>query len=324
MAKIKVGVLRGGPSSEYDVSLQTGSNVLKSLPEKYQGVDIFVDKDGTWHIDGLSHDPTDTLKKVDVIFNAMHGEYGEDGKVQQILDIHNVPYTGSQTLPAALAMNKARAKYIYNQHGLKTPHFLILKISPDENLEELALTVFRSFPMPLIIKPVGAGSSVGVSLVKSFDDLYNGLAKAADKFSDLLIEEYISGKEATVGVIDNFRRKDSYSLPVIEIRPPQDKSFFDLEAKYSGKSEEICPGNFSYDEKNELERQAILAHQSLGLRHYSRSDFIVHPRRGIYILETNTLPGLTSESLFPKALRTVGSDLPEFLEHVIGLAMNRK
>lgn len=324
MSKLRVGVIRGGPSSEYDVSLKTGKSVLENLSQKYQPMDIFIDKEGTWHVEGLPHEPHEAFKKVDIIFNAMHGEYGEDGKVQQILDTHSIPYTGSRSFGSAMAMNKSKAKTIFHQHGIKSPYHRVLKINPKEDIEALALELFRSFPMPLIIKPISAGSSVGVYLGKDFPSLYDGLFKTSQSFSDLLIEEYIAGREATVGVIDNFRNQSIYSLPVIEIKPPKENIFFDLDAKYSGMTEEICPGNFSLSEKDQLQELAKAAHQALGLRHYSRSDFIVTPRRGIFILETNTLPGLTSESLFPKALNAVGSNLPDFLDHVLQQALEGK
>lgn len=324
MTKTKVGVMRGGPSSEYDISLKTGSAVLKNLSEKYHPIDIFIDKEGTWHIEGIPQRPEQVTKKVEVIFNAMHGEYGEDGKVQQILDTHNILYTGSRSFASAMAMNKKATKDIFRQHGLRTPHSRVLRILPGMDLANEAIELFRNFPVPLIIKPINTGSSVGVYLARNFDEIYSSLNQASQKFPDLLIEEYIPGREATVGVIDNFRNENLYSLPVIEIRPGKENPFFDWQAKYDGKSEEICPGNFSHSEKEELERLAAAAHQILGLRHYSRSDFIVHPRRGIFILETNTLPGLTNESLFPKALSAVGSNLPEFLDHTITLAMKNK
>jgi D-alanine-D-alanine ligase len=320
MSKLKVGVLRGGPSSEYDVSLKTGESVLKNLPEKYQGIDVLIDKNGLWHIEGIPYQPPQIFNRVNVIFNAMHGEYGEDGKVQQLLDAHGIPYTGSKSLASAMAMHKEKAKNIFKQHGLKTPAHRLLKIEFGSDIQPIALELFRTFPMPLIIKPVGAGSSVGVYLARNFNDVERGLREATQRFSDILVEEYINGRETTVGVIDQFRNQSLYVLPAIEIRPPIESPFFDLDAKYSGKSEEICPGNFSSTEKEELAELAKKAHQILGLRHYSRSDFIIHPRRGIYILETNTLPGLTSESLFPKALKSVGSSLPDFLDHLLTLA----
>jgi len=138
------------------------------------------------------------------------------------------------------------------------------------------------------------------------------------------VEEFIEGKEATVGVIENFRNKNIYTLPPIEIRVPKTNDFFDYEAKYNGQSQEICPGNFSSQEKEELERMASLIHTGLNLSHYSRSDFIIHPQKGIYALEVNTLPGLTNESLFPKSLNAVGSDISEFINHLLKLALSKK
>jgi len=125
-------------------------------------------------------------------------------------------------------------------------------------------------------------------------------------------------------VVDNFRNEEIYSLLPVEIRKSNDSAFFDYQAKYGGKSEEICPGNFTVAEKKIIQNMAKEAHQALGLRHYSRSDFIINPRRGIYILETNTLPGLTSESLLPKSLKAVGCSLPDFLDHLIILALDGK
>ena len=136
-----------------------------------------------------------------------------------------------------------------------------------------------------------------------------------------MVEENIKGREATCGVVDKFRGNDFYSLLPIEIIKPEKSDFFDYEAKYCGGSQEICPGNFSRDEKEAIQELAVAAHKVLGLRHYSRSDFIISPGRGIYILEVNTLPGLTAESLLPKSLQAVGCSLPDFLDHLITLAL---
>lgn len=322
MNKIRIGVLRGGPSNEHDVSLKTGENVLKNLPEKYIPIDIFIDKNGGWHIQGISHKPHEIFKKVDAIFNALHGEYGEDGKVQKILDVFSVPYTGSKTLPSAIGMNKALAKDVFKLHGIKTPYFVVE--SKSDNIDEMAIKLFNSFPMPAVVKPVASGSSFGVSVAYTLKSLALALSKAF-KYSDkVLVEEYIKGREATCGVVDRFRGKDIYSLLPIEIIKPEKSDFFDYEAKYCGGSQEICPGNFSQSEKEAVQELAVTAHKALGLRHYSRSDFIISPRRGIYILEVNTLPGLTSESLLPKSLNAVGCSLPDFLDHLITLALEGK
>jgi D-alanine-D-alanine ligase len=322
MHKIRVGVLRGGPSSEYDVSLKTGANVLKSLPEKYEGVDIFIDKKGVWHIHGVPHEPHKALKKVDVIFNALHGEYGEDGKVQSFLDHFHIPYTGSRTFASAVAMNKAMAKNIAKREGIKTPHFKVLR--KEEVNSETAHEIYRSMFFPAIVKPVSLGSSVGIALARTFADFAGALQKAFSVSDVVLVEEFIQGKEATCGVIDHFRGEHSYALLPIEIRPPATSPFFDYDAKYSGATEEICPGNFSPSEKSHIQEMAKKIHHALGLRHYSRSDFIVHPKRGVYFLEVNTLPGLTNESLLPKALHAIGGTVSNFLDHVITLALEKK
>jgi len=178
--------------------------------------------------------------------------------------------------------------------------------------------------MPAVVKPVSAGSSVGVSLAHSLGELETALEEAFRYSDQAIVEEKISGREATCGVIENFRGLPVYSLLPVEIIKPQDRDFFDYHAKYSGKSQEICPGNFSAGEKEEIQRLAKEAHRVLGLRHYSRSDFIIHPKRGIYILETNSLPGLTPESLFPISLEAVGSNLPEFLDHIVTEALTRR
>jgi len=320
--KIRVGVLRGGPSSEYEISLKTGEAVLNHLPrDKYEAVDVFISTDGVWHIHGLPKNPHDALHTLDVVINAMHGEYGEDGKVQAILDHMKVPYTGSQAFASALAMRKDLAKQALKSTGIKTPYWkTVAKEEADtENLSEL----FRLIPHPSVVKPVGAGSSVGVSIVKTFADLEMALAKAFAVGDVAIIEEYIQGREATCGVIQDFRNEKTYALLPIEIIPASDRPFFDHQAKYEGKSEEVCPGNFEQETKAELQRLAKLVHEHLGLRHYSRSDFIIHPTRGIYFLEVNTLPGLTGESLIPKSLVAVGSSLPEFLDHIVTLARER-
>lgn len=322
MHRTRVSVLRGGPSNEYDISLKTGASVIKSLsPEKYNVRDILIDKKGTWHMQGVPVLPHDVISNSDVIFNALHGNYGEDGKLQHILEVHQIPFTGSGSFASAVAMNKNLAKEIYKKEKIKTPDSKLI-----DSLYELSKKVHeihQAFPYPMVVKPVTSGSSHGVTVVKNSTELADAIAKAWSHSDTIMVEEYIMGKEATCGVIEDFRGQRHYALPAIEIRPHKGK-FFDFEAKYEGKSDEIVPGNFTFEEKKELERLAIAAHNALGMRHYSRSDFIIHPKRGIFILETNSLPGLTEESLIPKSLHAVGATLPHFVEHLIHLAIHRK
>lgn len=322
MIKKKVGVLRGGPSSEYEVSLKTGKSVMDNLADRYEVLDIFIDKNGVWHYLGTPVEPEKVFKKVDVIFNALHGAYGEDGTVQKLLDYFRVPYTGSTALASAVGMNKALSKKVYKNFNLKTP--IHATVSKKDDLSAEVIKLFKSFPMPAVVKPINGGSSVATAIVKTLSELEAAVYEALKYSDQALVEEFIAGKEATCGVVDNFRNETIYALLPIEIRKPKESAFFDYQAKYGGGSEEICPGNFTAREKEVIQNMSKEAHQALGLRHYSRSDFIIHPKRGIYILETNTLPGLTSESLLPKSLKAVGCSLPDFLDHLIQLALEKK
>ena len=347
MAIIRVGVLRGGPSDEYDVSLATGKTVLASLlhdkfRDKYHVHDILLSKDGVWYHSGVPIAVERALAQVDVVVNALHGAYGEDGKVQMLLEAHGVPFTGSKAFASAVAMNKVLTKDSFVRYGIKTPrHILIDSASlADGSLLEKIDTIFRTFSLPVVVKPSESGSSVGISIARAHGDLAPHILKAFQysvrrdgTVAPVMVEEFIAGTEATVGIIDNFRGEELYALPVVEIRHNRD--FFDYESKYSrddvvdhrGKkvaAEEIVPSHFSSEIKAELERLARDIHRVLGLRHYSRSDFIVAPRRGIYALEVNTLPGLTETSLVPKALAAVGASLPDFFDHIVTLAIEGK
>ena len=322
MHRIKVAVLRGGPSNEYEVSLKTGKSVLKNLPDKYIPTDVLIDKKGVWYIDGVSTTPAKVFQANDVIFNAMHGEYGEDGKVQQLLDQFGVKYTGSKALSSALGMNKILSKEIFVKNKIKTPVYKVVR--KGDNLTDISHNLFKTFPMPAIVKPHGSGSSVGVAIAKNISELELALENAFKYSDNAIVEEFISGREGTCGVVEDFRGEKIYSLLPIEIVKPINSGFFDYNAKYNGQSQEICPSNFSVKEKKVMQEMAVKAHEALGLRHYSRSDFIVHPKRGVYILEINTLPGLTSESLLPKSLKAVGCSLSHFLDHIITLALQKK
>ncbi len=317
-----VGVLRGGPSSEYEVSLRSGATVLEALDrEKYDPRDIFIDRLGVWHTAGIPGTPERVLRGVDVVFNALHGEYGEDGKVQRTLDALAIPYTGSGAAQSAVAFNKQRTKEALKTFGIKMPHSILVR--PEGDSEALALKIFRSFPHPAIVKPGSGGSSVGITIADNFHALQRGLEYAARVSPQVLVEEFIKGREATVGVIDSFRNEHTYALMPVEIIPASHRPFFDYEAKYGGETTERVPAHFTSHEKQELTNLARQVHEGLELSHYSRSDFMVS-KRGIYFLEVNTLPGLTKESLLPKALHAVGAKLSDFFDHVISLARGRR
>ena len=212
MATSLVGVLRGGPSAEYEVSLRTGQAVLDNLPSAYEGRDILIDKNGVWHWQGLPAYPQELLPRLDVVFNALHGEYGEDGRVQSLLDTLGTPYTGSRTFASAVAMKKAMAKEVLARAGLKTPFGLVVSAENDE--AAAARLVFAKVGPPWVVKPADRGSSVGVSLVRHFADLPAAIDRARQVSPQVLAEEYIAGKEITCGVLDEFRGANQVHGPV--------------------------------------------------------------------------------------------------------------
>ena len=321
-AKIKIAVLRGGPSNEYEVSLKTGSHILSLLrnkPEKFEPLDIFISKDGEWHYGGVVHEPHQALKETDVVWNALHGAYGEDGKVQRILETLGIPFTGSDAITSARAMDKEMSKRLYGRHNLLTPQHEL--ITEDNFTDDNLINIFRTYLHPVIVKPVDGGSSLGVSLAHTFSDLSEAIKHSLEFSKRVMVEEFIKGKEATCGVLDNFRGERVYALMPVEIR--KQNHFFNYGDKYSGEIEEICPGNFKLEESQALGELAKKAHDVLGLRHYSRSDFIITPSGKIYILETNSLPGFTEESLMPKSLQAIGCSPDHFVEHVVNLALDR-
>ncbi len=325
---IRVGVVRGGPSSEHAVSLKTGESVLRHMPKgKYQAFDIIITKDGTMLFRGHPMDPRELSQHVDVVWNALHGEFGEDGQFQQALEMLGIPYTGSEPVPSSIGMNKVRAKEYAKQLGIKTAPDVHIErhVGSDEELDEyaegLVKYIHNQFPGPWVVKPLSGGSSVGMVIARSLSELMIAL-RALIGSSDVLVEQQIFGREATVGVLEGYRNDPHYAFLPIEIQVPRGR-FFDYEMKYSGEAKEISPGRFPDAEKAELKRLAREIHKAIGLRHYSRSDFIVTPK-GIYFLEVNTLPGLTEESLVPKAIHTVGGSMPEFIDHVLKLALQKR
>ena len=315
----------GGPSSEYEVSLATGDNVFKNLDQRlFEPVKIKILRDGKVWTAGHYAKLEKAVKSVDICFLATHGEFGEDGRLQAVLEMYNVPYTGSEVLASALAMNKAKSRQLFSIGGLKTPKTLIIK--EDENFQsQLKFFISRLIKMPVVVKPCSRGSSVGVSIVKNKRFLKKAIQNAFKYDPEALIEEYIEGKEFTCGVIEkkvNGAVKIK-ALPVTEIIPNPDYDFFDYEAKYKpGASQEITPAQISDTLSDEIKNAAIKAHQILGCKDYSRTDVRIKNGK-VYILELNTLPGLTENSLVPRALKEAGWSIKRFLNNVCFRNLNK-
>lgn len=317
--RIRVGVVRGGPSSEHEVSRKTGATVLRHLnEERYEPIDIFIDQEGLWHMHGVPVRGEQLIRRIDVAFNALHGSYGEDGRIQRDFEQLGVPHTGSGVVASAIAMHKGQAKERFRLHDIVTPEYALVRTG--SRLGEEVRSVFRSLPSPYVVKPAAAGSSLGVTIARTFSELERAVRHALEHGVEAIVEHLIVGREATVGVLEDFRGEQLYTLPPVEIIPSHNSPFFDYDAKYGGTTQKLCPGNFSREVSDELQAVARRVHQALGLRHYSRTDFIVHPKE-LYVLEVNTLPGLTEESLLPKAVDAVGSTFTELIEHLIALAL---
>lgn len=318
MTKIKVGVIMGGPSSEHEVSLATGENILNNLDRQlFEPVKIKILRDGRTWMAGRYAKLEKAVKGVDVCFLATHGEFGEDGRLQAVLETYNVPYTGSGVLASALAMNKAKSRQLFLVNGLKTPKTLLVR--EDENFQsQLKFFISKLIKLPVVVKPCSRGSSVGVSVVKNKRFLKKAIQNAFKYDPEVLIEEYIKGKEFTCGVIEKKVNgaTEVMALPVTEIIPNPEYNFFDYEAKYKpGASQEVVPARTSEALSKEIQEMAKKAHQILGCKDYSRSDFLVKNGK-VYILELNTLPGLTENSLIPKALRAASWSIKRFLSNV--------
>jgi D-alanine-D-alanine ligase len=323
MHRYRVAVVRGGPSEEYEVSMQTGLGVLRAInAELFEPIDVVITKNGEWLYAGKIQFPEQILSHVDVVFIALHGAYGEDGRIQRLLDRFHVPYTGSRAYPSGIAINKVLTKDHLRDVGVKMPPHIVVSQDSKKNLYNMAETITDLFGPQYVIKPISSGSSVGTMMVKNPALLPQALDDALAAYDQVLVEKRIIGKEATGGVLNRFRGEDLYALPPIEIIPPETAEFFDKDVKYNGSTLEVCPGNFSREEKREIERLSKAIHEHLDLSQYSRSDFMIAPD-GIYFLEVNTLPGLTAESLFPKAMIAVGSSYEELINHLLWDALGR-
>ena len=309
MKKLNLALLSGGISSEREVSLNSGDQVFEALDKEKYNI--------------LRYDPKTDLERliidaprIDAALIILHGPYGEDGTVQGLLDLLRIPYQGSGVLGSAAAMNKIASKQLYEKAGVPTPPYLVLQDGSDMNLDTCA----SKFGLPMVVKPVVGGSSVGMSIVRSESDFQPALDAAIAEDKTVLIEPYIEGIELTVGGIGN---SDLEAFPVIEIVPDDAHEFFDYEAKYSaGVTEEICPARIDAEMTRKAQSYAKLAHQTLFCKGYSRTDMILKDR-DIYVLETNTIPGMTATSLLPQAASAAGLNFSQLLDRLIELSLEK-
>jgi len=302
--KAKVAVAMGGSSAEREVSIQTGSMVLRALQSLgYEAKSVDYDER---FIDAMRE------MKPDVVFNALHGPGGEDGHVQALLEYLSIPYTGSSVEAAALSMDKHLTKKLLAAEGLPTAAW---------DLFELAGGTLPLLPgsldLPLVVKPRFEGSSAGVTIVRTHEQWTNAMLAASKSYSEILAEEYIDGREMTCGVLGE------EALPIVEIVANRD-GFYSYDAKYAdGGSTHIVPARIDEDLAARLQMLALSMHRLVGLRDYSRTDFIVSRDNRPYILEINSLPGLTPHSLIPDACGAIGITFESLIDRLIGYALER-
>jgi D-alanine-D-alanine ligase len=290
----KIAVLRGGLSAEREVSLRTGAAVLKALSESgYSVIDIDAGRDLAERLRSA---------EAEVAFIALHGRFGEDGTVQGLLELLNIPYTGSGVLASALAMDKVTAKQLLIYHGLKTPDFAVFRQGDDAHAVD-----WRRWPA--VVKPAREGSTIGVAIVRRAEELPDALAAALVHDSLVLIEEFIEGMEVTVGVLDGD------ALPIIQVVPKG--GFYDYHAKYTaGQTEYILPAPLPAPLYAHLQDAAVAAFRALGCAGAARVDFMVRGEN-VFCLEVNTIPGMTETSLLPKAARQAGISFEQLVLKIL-------
>jgi len=334
---VKVAVLTGGTSAERDVALASGLQVAAALRSLHHAVDVVdlatgyvpPEHEAALLPGGIGREPPPlarlkelergmlsaglgelpAIRDADVVFVALHGGQGEDGTVQAVLDVIGVPYTGSGHLASALAMDKDLSKRVVRDNGLAVPAWLMTPATAED--------VTRAVGFPCVVKPSKQGSSVGLTLVKRAADLAAAVELALRYDDEVMIEQFVPGRELTVGILGD------RALPVIEIVPKHE--MFDYECKYQpGMSEEICPAPIPADLAARAQDAALRVHRCLKLSGYSRADFRVGSGDDVLFLEANTLPGVTAASLIPKAARAAGMSFPAFTEAACRLALERR
>ena len=303
---MKIAVLFGGASSEKEISMSTGISIINVLQKRYKVFPL------NWS--GKIRDLDSQLFGFDLVFNALHGGDGENGAIQAYFESHNIPYTGSNSKASMLAMDKHLTKLVAQSVDVMTPKWIMLKWSNyQKNKIELINKDSKKFNFPIIVKPSNEGSTVGVSLVKEKSEIDGAVSMASNFSSNILVEEYIEGREITVGILGN------KALPIIEIIP--ESGFYDYNSKY--KSNKCTYKELDSDSSTirRIQDNSVKIYKNLNCRHYARLDYILDNKGNAYFLEINTLPGMTSTSLIPKAAKIASLDFDRLINTIVDIAI---
>lgn len=304
MKNKKIAVVMGGPSEERLVSLNTGKAILSALLEKGYNA-IGIDLEPSRFIEQLREN------EIEVVFNAIHGLYGEDGIIQGTLELLGIPYTGSGLMASAMAMDKGISKRLFVSDGIPTPRSVLY--TKRDFSQNVTAKILAEFSIPVVVKSAAQGSSIGVTIVENKEELSKAINEAF-KYSDhILIEEFINGRELTVPVWGN---DEAEALPVIEIRPHSGR--YDYHSKYTkGATEYLVPAELDATTAQLVQKAAIAAFQVLGCKGIARADIMLSQDNKPYVLEVNTIPGMTATSLVPKSAAAAGISFPDLCEHLL-------
>jgi len=302
---INVGVIRGGNDNSYDSSISSGGHIISKLSDdelnsNYKPIDIFIDKEGIWHMNGMPTNPGKIKEKVDVIFNSLHGDYVQSGEIQKLFEYFEIPYTGSDSVDSSFVNDKSKVKEELSKIGINTPTHILYPAyledfdgPQDEYIKKITRDVYNRLPPPWVVKPLTNSSSMPTFVCKTIQDLMNAFNIGLQNNVSILVEEMIEGRDVYIDVLSNFRGKEVYPF--------------------------LCDGSFSSNEKREIENTATLIHSKLNLKHYSQSHLIVNSKKGIYLIGVNLFPELHENSIFSKHITDIGFSPHDFINHVIKL-----
>jgi D-alanine-D-alanine ligase len=328
--RITVAVVMGGVSGEHDVSLNSGAGVLANLnPAKYRGLKVVIGRDGLWSVDdGVAQSMVRALaileKSAEVVFLALHGPNGEDGTMQGLFHLLGLPFTGSDHYASSLAMNKPRAKDVFAAAGLSVaPQLLVTMRAYRADPDGIQRDVEAKLGYPAVVKATRLGSSVGVGIVRTPEELGPMLERSLEHGREVMVEKFVKGTEVTSPVIDDPGTGEPRALPLIEIRPVV-SDWFDYDAKYKQDgAEEICPALISPALTEKCQAIGLRAHLALGCEGMSRTDIIIDDSGECFVIETNTIPGFTRTSLLPQAALEAGVDYAGLVDMLIQEALSR-
>ena len=306
-SNFNIAILFGGLSSEREVSVSSAIEIYNALPD-FLNVNLIELN----HLNFSSF--INEFDKDTIVFNALHGGEGENGQIQSYLSHHNIPYTGSDATASMLAMNKHFTKIIAHENNVLTPNWLSINLNNSDRSKILSYKS-NKFKCPVVVKPNFQGSTLGLSIVDNLDGIKDALDTASIYSHNIIVEKFIKGKELTVGILDD------KPLDIVEIIPKS--GLYDYKSKYTkGESEYICPAKLDKNLSSKIKENALRIHNALGCRHYSRVDFILCEESGRpFMLEVNTLPGMSKTSLLPMSAASKGINFKSLVKNIIKLAI---